>query len=210
MSNELDFIKMEYRCPVTVCGTVFQSAFDAYKFIATKRGFNVLSMMQANLLKFEQNENLAIMLLNLDDEALSIKDNELGIVLKNIRDIIQSETTELQEDILSASIKVSNDIISVQGQFGSSSFNLVDKRVACAFLQMDEKDFYYNPCEETTVEYRRKLLDEPTFVDILSDLQTFHFDDDEMLDYLSKDMVRFYLRDAGYSAASEALLYCGF
>lgn len=203
-------LSMDYPCKVYYDSKVFDSAQEVFLELLAKTGNRALAAYQANMLKFSQNASESFTLINAKSGDVLTGDPDVDSALLMCREFILSQAGAEEDKLLTAKIHVENDIIMMETEDGYASYNVVDKRIACAYMRMNESEFYYSPGDETTIEYHPHLLDEITFVDILSDIQSFHADEPDMIDYLSKDMVRYFLRDQGYDAGEQALIYCGF
>lgn len=184
-------------------------------------------MFTINMTKFQQNTDLGLALMNTGREELvfenlygdkywgtvdGVGDNKLGKILMYIRDILLSSVASENGESakMQAKIHVSDYQIDIELGNAVMSYPCSAYMIACAFMQMAPSEYvYFNDCE-LTVKYDKHFLTEEEFIEALSDITDKFEEDSDMISYLSKDLVRYYLRDLGKTYASEALIYNGF
>lgn len=220
MEINVDYLGVDYPCDITLYGKKYSSAWEALKamkdlYRSYGKDFEKVKdyvLHEIQLCKFRQNEELGIMLMVTEDAEVSriggynllrVK-NSLLIGMMNSND----DNTETRKAHLRtvAGNTIEIDILGNKMQYPMDAF-----RVACAFMQMAVEEYKYFSNWEGDITFKRHLMSEAEFIEALADLQEVYAEDDqEMLGWLSKDLVRYYLRDIGNQDAAEALIYNGF
>ena len=215
----LSYLGTDYLCRVEVYGKEYPSvnhAMEALKdrYAGSPDDFQKeqeFIIHELNLCKFRQNPELAVMLMAEKDDNIIATGGYNLLRVKNALLMELVEKGSWEGCTLRAKISVrAGRTIQINIADKTMAYRLSNYKVACACMQMNPEDFKYFKDFDGEIEYEKHLMSEVEFVDALSDIEEVLSDDPELMEYYTKDLVRYYLRDLGNEDAAEALIYCGF
>ena len=215
----MDYLGTDYLCKVEIYGKEYPSvnhAMEALKdrYAGSPDDFQKereFILHELNLCKFRQNPELAVMLMAEGDDNIIATGGYNLLCVKNtlLTELVAKGNSE--SCTLHAKIKVrAGRTIRINIVDKTMIYRLDNYKVACACMQMNPEDFKYFKAFDGDIKYAKHLMSEAEFVDALSDIEETLSDDPESMEYYTKDLVRYYLRDLGNGDAAEALIYCGF